>query len=218
LSQHRVDFNILTVITPRLAANISKVYSFYKRNRFFYQQYIPCLDPIGEAPERHALPAAVYGDFLKRLFDLWYIDIQKGLSVSIRYFDNLVMMLRGYPPESCGMAGRCVIQHVVEADGGVYPCDFYVLDAYKIGNLNTDSFSDIAARARQSGFVDASRPVSPECKKCRWHPLCRGGCRRDWEPFVDGAPSQNNYCEAYKSFFAYAIDRLDKLAGNKSHG
>ncbi|MDR2783559.1 MAG: SPASM domain-containing protein [Treponema sp.] len=24
---------------------------------------------------------------------------------------------------------------VVEADGGVCPCDFYVLDEYKIGNL-----------------------------------------------------------------------------------
>ena len=34
-------------------------------------------------------------------------------------------------------------QNVVEADGEVYPCDFYVLDEYKLGNLNEVSMEDI---------------------------------------------------------------------------
>ena len=30
-----------------------------------------------------------------------------------------------------------------EADGAVYPCDFYALDQYRLGNLVTDDFSEL---------------------------------------------------------------------------
>lgn len=72
----------------------------------------------------YSLTPKRYGVFLMKLFDLWYRDIKRGKFVSIRYFDNLILILRGESPESCGMAGRCGIQNVVEADGEVYPCDF----------------------------------------------------------------------------------------------
>ena len=54
-----------------------------------------------------------------RLFDLWYRDAKVGRAPSIRQFENYVEMLLGYPPEACGMAGVCGMQHVVEADGSV---------------------------------------------------------------------------------------------------
>lgn len=57
-----------------------------------------------------------------------------------RYFDNLLLMLNGQPPEACGMLGTCGMQYVVEADGSVYPCDFYMLDQYKLGNLCPSRF------------------------------------------------------------------------------
>ena len=30
---------------------------------------------------------------------------------------------------------------VVEGDGGVFPCDFYVVDKYKTGNITKDDIS-----------------------------------------------------------------------------
>ena len=45
-------------------------------------------------------------------------------------------MRLGMPPESCGMSGVCSLQNVGEADGGVYPCDFYVTDRYRLGSVN----------------------------------------------------------------------------------
>ena len=41
------EFNILTVVTAQTARSIGKIYGFFKRNHFRYQQYIACLDPIG---------------------------------------------------------------------------------------------------------------------------------------------------------------------------
>lgn len=212
--QYGVEYNILTVITEQLVQNIGKVYGFYTRNRFDYQQYIPCLDPIGEQRGQHSysLTPQRYGVFLTRLFDLWYRDIRKGKTVSIRYFDNLVSMLRGTPPESCGMLGRCTLQNVVEADGEVYPCDFYALDAYRLGNLNSCDFVQINEQRTRIGFIEESLPVNEKCEACRWYGLCRGGCRRDRELLAGDALSLNYFCEAYELFFDNAYGRLEELA------
>lgn len=211
---HKVEFNILTVVTAKVAKEIKSIYAFYKRNDLPYQQYIPCLDPIGEARGQRAysLTPALYERFLKDLFDLWYADVTAGNFIYIRYFENLVGMLLGQPPEACGMMGFCSRQYVIEADGGVYPCDFYVLDEYLIGNLLTDSFEDIERNRDKLGFIDVSRETSAQCTACRWQPLCRGGCRRDREPMANGHLSPNTFCPAFKGFFDYAYGRLEHLA------
>ena len=66
-----------------------------------------------------------YGEFLKSMFDAWYLDMRSGTYVYNRYFENLMMIMAGQQPESCNMRGVCGKQWVFEADGSVYPCDFY---------------------------------------------------------------------------------------------
>jgi uncharacterized protein len=213
-----VDYNILTVVTANVAKNIGKIYGFYKKNNFRYQQYIPCLDPLMEkrGTNEYSLTPEKYAYFLKTLFDLWYYDVKRGDFIYIRYFENLVGILLGINPESCGMLGHCSIQYVVEADGGVYPCDFYVLDQYRIGNIATDSFETIEQNRRHIGFIEESMQVSEECRTCRWQQLCRGGCRRDREPMIDNKLSLNYFCSAYREFFEYAYERLYEVARNAS--
>lgn len=117
------------------------------------------------------------------------------------------IMLNGQPPEACGMLGTCGMQYVVEADGSVYPCDFYMLDQYKLGNLNTDTLAQIDARRKEIGFIEQSCAVDEKCKICRWYQLCRGGCRRDRDYYQDGI-GRNYYCTAYEHFFEYAWPKL----------
>ncbi|MEG0762396.1 MAG: anaerobic sulfatase maturase [Oscillospiraceae bacterium] len=210
-NQYGVEYNILTVVTRQLARNIGKIYGFYKRSEFTWQQYIPCLDPIGNerGKEVYSLNPSEYQDFLCKLFDLWYQDLIKDEYISIRFFDNIVHMLHGKAPESCAMRGVCSIGNVIEADGEVYPCDFYVLDNYKLGNLNDVDFIDIASNAKKLNFIENSAVKSTECTECRWQSICRGGCRRDRD--INGVLSLNYYCASYKGFFEYAIDRLQKI-------
>jgi uncharacterized protein len=69
------------------------------------------------------------------LFDLWYEDVMKHNMISIRYFDNLVGMFIGNRPEVYGMIGECQCQFVIEADGGVFPYNFYVFNEWLIENI-----------------------------------------------------------------------------------
>lgn len=212
LQSHGVDTNILSVVTADAARSVRRSYSFFSRSGFDYQQYIPCLDPLDEARGGHpwSLTPERFEQYLKTAFDCWYQDAMHGHKRYHRYFDNLLLMLNGQPPEACGMAGVCGMQYVVEADGSVYPCDFYMLDRYRLGNLNTDPFAQLDAKRAEIGFIQASAAVEEACKACRWGPICRGGCRRDRDYFEHGI-GKNYYCSAYKGFFEYAWPRLQAL-------
>lgn len=83
-------------------------------------------------------------------------------------------------------AGVCSSDFTVEGDGCVYPCDFYVLDRYRMGSVLEDSFAAMAGSEAAVRFVEESKPVDSSCQSCGYFPFCRGGCRRYREPFVDG--------------------------------
>ncbi len=211
-NRYGVDYNILTVVSKTVAQNAKKVYSFFRSCNFKYLQFIECLDPFDAQPREYSLTPEDYLQFLKCTFDEYFKDFQRGKYISVRTFDNYITMLMGNRPESCGMSGVCTAYHLIEANGNVYPCDFYVLDQYLLGNVHIHSFgafqsSDVAKR-----FVSESFYVDPTCRSCQWYKLCRGGCRRCREPFVEGHPTLNRFCEAYKGFFAYAYPKMQWMA------
>ncbi len=212
LRSRGVDTNILSVVTAQAARSVRKSYGFFARSGLNYQQYIPCLDPLGEPRGQHpwSLTPERFEQYLKTAFDCWAQDAMRGQKRYHRYFDNLLLLLDRRPPEACGMLGVCGMQYVVEADGSVYPCDFYMLDAYRLGNLNTDSFAQLDAKRKELGFIEQSAVVDDACKTCRWAFLCRGGCRRDRDDFAGGI-GRNYYCGAYAHFFEYAWPRLQTV-------
>ena len=114
-------------------------------------------------------------------------------------------------PEACEQRGVCSYQSVIEADGSVYPCDFYVLDAYELGNLNEHSFEEINANRAKIHFVEDSLNHTPECKACEYFALCRGGCRRHREQ-PGTKLGENWFCKSYKMFFAARLNRLKEIA------
>lgn len=208
LEEYGVDYNILTVVNSLTAKKITQIYKFYREQGFEYLQFIPCLNPLGKEGERYpyTLTPKAYSLFLRTLFDLWYQDIRAGHAVHIQQFEEYVRMLLLMPPDLCGMSGVCSCQHVIEADGEVYPCDFYVLDEYKLGNLNEVSFDEINAKRKELRFVEESMEQHEDCLTCKYAPICRGGCKRHRTP-------KNYFCTAYYEFFAYTLERLEEIAG-----
>jgi len=216
LSDAGAQFNILSVITKPLAMYPEKAYRFYDRQKFHYIQFIPCIDSRGENENEgaYALTPRLYGDFLCKIFDLWYEDFINGNYISIRTFDNYIRMLAGNPPENCAMRGKCTAYPLIEADGSVYPCDFYALDKFLLGNIENHSFSELLSGTAANEFVAVSLEPHSECIKCTYASICRGGCRRDREPKTGSGNSLllNRFCESYKAFFAYALPRMMGIA------
>ncbi len=208
LKSRGCDFNVLTVLTRENARSSGGTYCFFKSQGLFWQQYIPCIAPLGGDNTPWSLDAASYGEFLCRTFDLWYDDLMSGRAIYNREFENYIAILAGFPPEDCGMTGICSVQYLIESDGSVYPCDFYALDDYLLGNLlSGDSFEDIDRRRDEIGFISRSRLLPEECLSCRYLPLCRGGCYRNRDK-----NGKNRFCESCKMLFNHALPRMERLA------
>ena len=108
------------------------------------------------------------------------------------------MILKGYHPESCDMTGHCNIQYIIEANGDIYPCDFYVLDEYKLSNIITDSFENILNSPVSNRFLTQGNNSHPDCSDCEYHFLCKGGCRRYRQMAINN--ELNFYCDSYNFF------------------
>ena len=110
------------------------------------------------------------------------------------------------------MAGQCGLYFLVEADGGVYPCDFYVLDEWRLGSVNESGLLRMEKSERAQTFRAMSLNMPEKCASCPYFALCRGGCRRDREPWRSGVPAENRFCESYRRFFDARISHMQKLA------
>lgn len=208
LRRNHCEFNILTVVTDELCRHLAEVYEFYRAQDFAFQQYIPCMAPPGADPYLY-LSEESYGSFLIGLYDRWRRDFGEGRYVYVRYFENLFQILAGYQPEECGAGGVCSMQFLVESDGSVYPCDFYVEECLRLGNLCSDGLEIIEAQLLKTDFIQESRILPGECRACDFLRYCRGGCKRYRKK--DG---KYLYCSAVRRFFEHALPDMQKLLEN----
>ena len=210
LKEKNVAFNILCVVNHYVAQHAKETFQYLRK--YGDIQYISCLDPFDRTTYPHSLTPDDYTRFLKETFDLYYQEFKRGRPVGIRMFDNYLGILMGYEPENCAMCGRCAQYYLIEADGGVYPCDFYVLDHLRMGNINEDSFYKLEKSPVAAEFRKASLHTAEPCRTCKWFGLCRGGCRRDRDPVIGDAPELNHWCECYRALFEYAYPRMFEMA------
>ncbi len=203
------EFNILTVLTDASARKIASIYAFMKKNGFRWMQFIPCIAPLSER-SRDTLSAEGWLFAHRRLFDLWFSDLCEMAQTrvpppSIRYFDDLVRLFAGFPSEQCGSRGVCSIQYVIEADGSVYPCDFFALDEYRMGSIHEQTLAGLAASDAAVRFLERRGSVDKQmdkCASCRYRKLCGGGCLRYYES------GEYKYCDATREFLDSAAERL----------
>ena len=193
LNKYGVDFNVLGVITSSISGHAEELFDFLKSKKIYYFQPIPCLPDLESKGDysNSFLSPRQYGLFLNNLYKKWENELKKGFYLSIRIFDNYLQMSLGYYPEQCGIFGKCVNQLVIEADGSVYPCDFYVLDDFKCGQIQYDSYEEIMNSQKSTRFINLRNPdISNKCRDCEVFEYCRGGCKR----YFDFYRFDNDYC------------------------
>lgn len=208
LENAHIEWNILTVLTKELSRKPKELYEFYCKNNMQYVQIIPCLPSLkrDEPTDRFALTPKDFASFYKTFFDLWYDDYRKGKYMSVTLFDNVIPMYSNVLPSQCGMLGKCHNQIVVEGNGNIYPCDFYVLDEYLCGNIMSDSLEKIMHSACAKRFVSEIRTLSKSCDTCKYIHMCHGNCKRLSVCYYD-----ENYC-GYKEFLDYTQTRMIQIA------
>ena len=209
-----VDTNALAVINDYSVQFPDDIHQFLKENGLRYMQFIPCVEPDPDDPSKPAYftaPAEAFGQFLRRIFDLWLADFKNGVpTTSVRFFDTLLHIYTGNQPPECSQLSECGVYLVIEYDGGVYPCDFWVEPSWRLGSVASDKLVDLLNSDRQQAFGRMKASLPDECRDCRWLSVCRGGCTRHRLP-IGRDNALNHFCRAYKVFFEHADEQLRNL-------
>jgi uncharacterized protein len=212
-----VEVNALSVVSDFSSEYAEEIYQFHKELGLTHMQFIPCVETDPSDPTRtasYSLSPEKYGKFLVRLFDLWLADVHDGVaSTSIRYFDSVFHTYVGLAAPDCTLSERCGSYLVVEHNGEVFACDFFVEPQWRLGNILEGQLVDMLNSERQRGFgaMKAARPSN--CLGCPWLRQCYGGCTKD--RMRDPADRGNmHFCQSHKMFFEHADRPLRRLASN----
>ena len=216
-----VRVNALCCLSSQAAAAIEEVYTFFADEGFDHVQFLPLLETVAPdtpAMAPYALTAESYGDALCRLWDLWLARLEEGKGPGVRLFESFCLKALGHPPTLCEMYACCGAYAVVEADGSMYPCDFFVADQWKLGTLH-DGLPEVLSSPKSLHFNELRLLLRPECLHCQWLPFCNGGCLKHRQLGGHLLP-KTFFCEAYQRFFAHAhkqVARVDACLMRHGH-
>lgn len=200
------DFNVLTLIT---AANVDKpreVYHYLKSLGIRYHQYIPCVEPLNEGLTDFSINGAQWGRFLIGIFDAWQQEDTR--TVSIRDFDSIINFLVTGRYTSCTMSGTCKQYLVVEHNGDIYPCDFYVTPEHRLGNIHTHTLEHAWRNPVMGRFGARKARWSEACRQCPYLALCSGDCQK--MRLRGDLPSA--LCDGWTAFYDHALPRFREIA------
>jgi uncharacterized protein len=199
----RVDYNVLCVVNKNNVSMGGDLLRWFIGQGFKYVQFIPCYDPgapLNVEPDE-------FGKFLCDTFDVW--SKEAWGKVSVRDFEALLSMHIGLPEGICTHGRKCNKYIVIEHDGNVYPCDFFVYDEWRLGNIMEAPLDSFMATEKYRAFAARKYKVAA-CSGCKWRKLCNGGCQKD--RMSAGAVDQRTpFCGAYKAFFEHATPQFDAI-------
>ena len=210
--EHKVEFNILVLLNDQNVIAPDELFDFFIEHDFKFLQFIPCLekDPVGDGLAPFAVTGQQYGRFMCRIFDRW---LDHGYDkISIRLFDSIISYFLTGRHSNCSFGRKCNDYVVVEHNGDVFCCDFFVQPDCRLGNILERPIEELANSPVKRRFADHKRNLANKCLLCRHSDICRGGCLKDRIVLTDGFAQPSHFCEAYQQFFDHALPQLAQLA------
>jgi len=220
MAKYGVAYNILSVVNDYSAQFPREIYSFLTRQALpagrqeKFLQFIPIVetDKVTGKAASFSVSGEAYGRFLCEVFDCWLEDFRDGWpTVSVRFFETVFHSYLGLEAPECTSMKECGCYLVVEHNGDVYSCDFFVEPQWKLGNLLKDKLVELLNSPRQEEFGRMKANLPEQCLGCRWLQICRGGCTKDRlrDPADNGLC---HFCTSYRMFFQHADKQLRQLA------
>jgi uncharacterized protein len=211
LKRNKVEFNILTLVN---AANVTRgreVYRYLRDMGIFYHQYIPCVEFDDQG---NKMPFAISGDqwgtFLCDIFDEWIQNDKQR--VSVRLFDSILNLMVDGVYTTCHHAGNCSQYFVVEYNGDIYPCDFFVKRELKLGNITENSWSEMSSYGKYLQFGSQKNDWNEKCKECEYLNLCSGDCLKH-RLYKGGNPRTLSWlCSGWKKFYDHSLPEFRNIA------
>lgn len=117
----------------------------------------------------------------------------------------------GEKPGVCTLAKTCGHAGVMEFNGDVYSCDHFVSPKYKLGNIKTQTLTEMMYSPKQQKFgQDKFDTLPTQCQTCKYLFACYGECPKNRICKTSTGEEGLNYlCEGYYKFFDHVAPYMD---------
>ena len=145
------EYNVLTLVTDANVRNPERIYR-YVRDELGgrWQQYTDHLESV---------TIRQWDRFLVGVLDTWLADGDQG-HVSVRNIDAAISYATVGRADQCIFADQCDGHVVVERNGDIYPCDFFVSPETCLGNIMGSEWHELRENPTALSFA---------ARKCRRH-------------------------------------------------
>ena len=211
LKRHGVEYNVLTLVTRANIKHPLKIYNYLKDMGVNYHQYIECIE-FDENNELtgFSVTAEEWGEFLCTLFDEWYS--KDRFSISVRLFDSVLTKLVDGYANACAFGTDCRQYLVVENNGNIYPCDFFVTPELKLGNIMENSWEDLLNSPVYEAFGVRKSMWNEKCSSCKYLKLCNGCCQKNRPTRGEEPTRLSVLCKGWEMFYQHTMPRFKELA------
>lgn len=213
LKRNGVEFNALILVSSANVKKAKEVYHYLCDWGIFYHQYIPCVEFDDKAqPMPFTITAGEWGDFMCEIFDEW-IGTDSG-KVSVRLFDSILTLMVNGAYTICHMGRNCCQYFVVEYNGDIYPCDFFVEPQRKLGNIMNNSWEELQKSPKYLAFGWQKALWNNQCSRCKYLKYCAGDCLKH-RLYENNNPRKLSWlCEGWKQFYQHSLPSFQNLASS----
>ena len=209
LKKYNVEFNVMGVVNNYNVDYPLEIYRFFKSIDCRYIQFTPIVERIDGDFATWNVPAEKWGDFLIAIFDEW---VKKDVGTFyVQHFDAALANWAGEQPGACIHAKTCGHAGVMEFNGDVYACDHFVYPEYKLGNIRTQTLTEMMYSEKQIKFGnDKYNSLPSQCRACRFLFTCNGECPKNRIiKTKTGEDGLNYLCKGYYKFFEHIAPYMD---------
>ena len=198
------------VVVNRLnVGSPAAIYREFKRRGIEMQLNPLVRSGLAAGEEDLGITAEQYGDFLVRMFDLWFDDPQPA--ISIEPFQHHISRMLGIPTApTCHFARSCHRSFLgISPRGDLFPCGMFQGEPeFRYGNIHELAPEDVAGTALFHRIDDRERRVLETCSKCVFLDLCYSGCMFHSLKNRAAFEEKDYYCGSYKQYFEHVLRRL----------
>ena len=211
LRRNGVEHNVLTLVSKANVDHPQEVYRYLRGLGLAYHQYIPCVEFEADGSFRpYSISGDEWGRFLNGIFYEWRKeDIH---TVSVRNFDAVLSIMVHDAPVICTTGTDCRQYFVVEHNGDVYPCDFFVQPDMLLGNLQTDQFAQMWHSPKYRTFGRSKKNWNEDCARCEYLRYCAGDCPKMRYAHGDDPTQLSALCSGWKAFYSHTLPTFRELA------
>lgn len=205
------NVNVLCCISAQNVTHGVEIYEYFKAQGLNHMQFIPIVEGLAQkpgTPSPLSVEATAYGRFLCQLWDAWLADFSaEGPQTHVRFFESFCLAALGSAAVDCEMHHGCGLYAVVEHDGSIYPCDFFVEKCWRLGTVE-DGLANVLTSAKARHFAELRPMMRPKgCLACPAAFFCHGGCLK-FRRLGGSILPHNALCAAYTQFAQHALPHV----------